>query len=402
MSAPPVSLSRLTDPELHAEGGAHALWLWMREHAPVHWTPGGELPGFWSLTRYDDVRAAYRDPRTFSSAHGVLLRPLKYGEDPGGGLTLALTDPPRHRQLRGLMRDRFTERAARSLEPFICETVGALLARAIELGECDFAHDVAARLTLYVIAHVMGAPGSDHEALYLWTHEAFEAGKPLATHLKIMQYFIELMDRRETAPGDDLVSDLVHGETDGEPLSEEELLLNFENLVGAAENAGLSMAGGMLAFLEHPEQWQRLHEEPSLLPSAVEEVLRWTSSATHSMRTVRKPTVFGDQRLRQGDRVVLWLPSANRDARAFPDAERFDVGRRPNRHLALGIGEHFCIGNALARTQMSVLFSQLLAGVRVEQIGASTRLRSIVVSGPAELPVRMRANGALGARGGRA
>ena len=135
MTAPPVALCQLIDPEFHASGGAHGLWRWMREHAPVHWAPPGDLPGFWSLTRYDDVRTVYCQPQSFSSARGVLLRPRKHGEDPGGGLTLALTDPPRHRQLRSLMADHFNDRAARSLEAFIRGAVRTLIDRALARGE---------------------------------------------------------------------------------------------------------------------------------------------------------------------------------------------------------------------------------------------------------------------------
>ncbi|MFF3504308.1 cytochrome P450 [Streptomyces sp. NPDC003247] len=390
MTVSPVSPARLTDPELHAGGDPHALWRWMREHEPVHWHAPDDLPGFWSLTRYEDVSTVYRDPRAFSSAHGVLLRPTAQGADPGGGLTLALTDPPRHQQLRRLVARWFSERSARQWEEAVRRAVRAVLARAIERGESDAVHDISARLTLHLIAGLMGVPEGDREDLFRWTNEAFEAGTSLVAHHETMLYFLDLMDLRTAEPADDLVSALVHGSVDGEPLTAEEVLLNCENLVGASENARLSIAGGFLAFLEHPDQWQRLRDDRRLLPTAVEEVLRWTSSATHSMRTATAARDLGGRRIEAGDRVVLWVPSANRDEAVFPHADRFDIARRPNRHLALGTGEHVCIGNVMARAQMRVLFTELLDTVRgFEQCGPYVPVRSIAVNGPEHLPIRL-------------
>jgi cytochrome P450 len=386
MTAPAVT--SLVDPDLHATGDPHAMWQWMREHSPVTWHPPTDLPAFWSLTRYDDIRAAYRDPKTFSSARGVLLRPTEFGDDPAGGMTLALTDPPRHKQLRGIVADWFTARSVRWLEDAMQTAVRSVLARAASMGEFDFVHDVAGRLSIYIIGHIMGVPEEDHERVFQWTNEAFEAHVSLAAHQDLMRYFIDLMYQRMTAPTDDLVSSLVGGTIDGELLTEEEILLNCENLVGATENGRLALAGGMQAFLEYPGEWQRLQADRSLLASAGEEILRWTSSATHSMRSVTAPVVVGGQSIAAGEWVVLWVPSANRDASVFVDPYRFDVGRTPNRHLALGGGEHFCLGSTLARAQLRLLFSSLLDFGRFELAGDAVRVRSLAVGGPAVLPMR--------------
>lgn len=395
MTAPTVDLTSLVDPELHATGDPYPLWRWMREHAPVHWHPPAELPGFWSLTRYDDIRAVYRDPGRFSSAHGVLLRPLKHGTDPGGGQTLALTDPPRHKKLRSLIADWFSARAVRSLEAPMRVMVRRLLAEAIDRGECDFVHDIAARLSHNVICDIMGVPADDQDLLFLWTNEAFDSPDPAAralAHQQVMQYFRDLMYQRMLEPTDDLVSRLVTGTVDGELLTEKEIFLNCENLMGATENGRLSLIGGMLAFLDHPDQWARLRTDPGLLPTAVEEILRWTSSATHSMRTATEPVEIRGRRVEAGDRVVLWVPSANRDEDVFSDPDRFDIARSPNRHLALGGGEHFCIGSILARTELKVLYSELLdmAGA-IDKNGPVVRVHSIAVSGPESLPIRISA-----------
>lgn len=392
MNAPTVDPTDLADPELYTTGDPHALWRWMREHSPVHRHPETELPEFWSLTRYHDIREVYRDPATFSSARGVLLRPKKYGDDPGGGLTLALTDPPRHKQLRALVADWFTQRHARGFEAPIRASVRATLDKAVEGGSCDFVHDIAGRLSIYVICALLGVPEADHEDIFTWTDEAYAAHRSLATQHQLMEYFGELMYQRMEEPADDLVSALANGVPDDELLTEQEILLNCENLIGATENGRLAIAGGMLAFLRHPDQWERLRADRGLLASAIEEILRWTSSATHSMRSATRDTEIGGQRISAGDRVVLWVPSANRDEEIFADPFRFDIARTPNRHLALGIGEHFCLGATMARTQMRVLLTELLDSVgRMELCGQVESVGSIAVGGPQTLPMRIEA-----------
>ncbi|MEV7027682.1 cytochrome P450 [Kitasatospora sp. NPDC093558] len=387
MTTTAVSPALLTDPDLHAHGDPHAVWQWMRAHSPVHRHEAADLPAFWSLTRHEDIRSVYRDAAAFSSARGVLLR---CGDDPGGGMTLALTDAPRHKQLRGLMADWFNTRAVRGLEGYIRTATRSVLGRALDLGSCDFADDVAGRLSLSVICHILGIPERDHEDLYRWTNEEFEAHTSLVSHPMLVEYFMELLYRRMEEPADDLVSALVNGTVDGELLTEEEAVLNCENLIGATENGRLALIGGMQAFLEHPDQWQRLTADRALMPGAIEEVLRWTSSATHSMRVATRCVEIRGTRVEAGDRVVLWLPSANRDEDLFTAAHRFDVTRSPNRHIALAAGEHFCIGSTLARAEMRILFTELMDTVgRIEQSGPARRLKSIEVNGPQTLPVRL-------------
>ncbi|MEV5957067.1 cytochrome P450 [Streptomyces sp. NPDC051987] len=388
--APPPLLDRLADPALHAEGDPHALWRWLRAFSPVHRHEAGELPAFWSLTRYDDIRAVYRDPGTFSSARGVLLRPARLGDDPGGGLTLALSDPPRHKELRALMADWFSTRAVRGLEDTIRRAARTAVRRGLDQGVFDFV-DLAGRFSHSVISGILGIPERDHEDLYRWTEEAFAAHTSLAAHPQLMDYFMELLYARMAEPADDLVSALVNGTVHGDLLTEHEILLNCENLIGATENGRLALIGGLLAFLEHPDQWRRLDEDRALLPGAVEEIVRWTSSATHSMRTATRPCTVRGQRVEAGDRVVLWLPSANRDEDVFDDPYRFDIARRPNRHIALASGEHFCIGSTLARAEMRALFTELLdSTTAIERAGSVTRVLSNAVNGPATLPVRLR------------
>jgi cytochrome P450 len=360
----------------------------------VRWHPPTDLPGFWILTRYDNVRAAYRDPATFSSAQGILLRPEEHGTDPGGGRTLALTDPPRHRQLRALVDDWFVVRSVRILEVEIRDVASQVVSHALERGTCDFVTEIAARIPLYVICKMMGVPRDDWERIFALTNQAFGGADALTrriAHLDILQYFEDLTAARAKSPADDLVSALVVAEIDGTRLTPDEILLNCDNLlVGGTENTRIAAAGGMLAFLEHPAEWHAISEEPALLPSAVEEVLRWTSTATHILRTATRPIVIRDRQIAAGDRVTLWNPSANRDESVFADPDHFDVRRRPNRHLALGSGEHFCLGSTLARTELRLLYSELLRHAQdVKLDGSPVRLSSIVVNGLERLPVRL-------------
>jgi cytochrome P450 len=382
----------LVDPDLYAHGDPFALWRWLRANDPVCWHEPTELPGFWALTKYDDIRAVYKDPDTFSSAGGILLRPAVLGADPGGGRTLALTDPPRHRQLRALVDGAFAVRSVRALEADMREVASDVVSRAVERGGCDFVTDIAARVPLFVICRLMGVPKVDWEPIFGLTSRAFGAGDALdrrLAHLEILGYFEDLQRSRARDPQDDLVSVLATATIDGSPLTQDEIILNCDNLlVGGTENTRIAASGGMLALLEHPAEWAALRSDPALLPSAVEEVLRWTSSATHIMRTAVRPVEIRGRRIEAGDAVTLWNPSANRDEDVFDEPDRFDVRRQPNRHLALGFGEHYCVGVALARAELRLLYDELLRrNVRIELDGEPVRLSSIVVNGLERLPV---------------
>jgi cytochrome P450 len=384
----------LVDPGLYSDGDPFVQWRWLRANEPVYRHPRTDYPSFWALTRYEDIKAAFRDTATFSSAQGILLRPAGHGADPGGGRTLALTDPPRHRQLRGLVDEWFTVRSVRAIEAMMREVAGTVLDLAVEQEHCDFVEDIAARIPLYMICSMMGVPESDWELLFTLSRQAFGAADPMTrrlAHLKIMEYFEDLTVVKAASPADDLVSVLVTGEIEGERISQEEILLNCDNLfVGGTENTRIAAAGGMLAFLEQPDQWRLLVEDPALLPTGVEEVLRWTSTATHLMRTAMRPVEIHGRYISPGDLVTLWLPSANRDDEVFADPDRFDVTRRPNRHLALGSGEHFCLGSMLARIEIRFLYQELIdRSIVIEPDGAPGRLGSIVVNGLEHLPVRL-------------
>jgi len=237
-------------------------------------------------------------------------------------------------------------------------------------------------------------PRSDWESLFSLTNDAFGADDPAerrGAHLDILQYFDDIASARAKSPADDLVSVLATAKIDGRKLTAEEVLLNCDNLlIGGTENTRIAAAGGMLAFIQHPDQWQALSAKPELLHDAVEEVLRWTSSATHIMRTATAPVTIRGRRIEEGDRVTLWNPSANRDKDVFEDPDCFSVCRKPNRHIALGTGEHFCLGGTLGRAELRVLYEELLRSTeRLELEGPPVMLSSIIVNGPERLPVRL-------------
>jgi cytochrome P450 len=386
----------LVDPELYSSGDPYAVWRWLRHNDPVRWNPPAELPGFWILTRYEDVRMVYRDPATFSSAGGILLRPETHGSDPGGGRTLALTDPPRHKQLRARVDEWFKLRAVRLLDAEMRDVARGVIVCSLEQGACDFVSEIAARIPLYVICKMMGVAKDNWEHIFTLTNHAFGGADALTrriAHLEILEYFEELLDSRAKSPADDLVSALIATEIDGVKLSRDDILLNCDNLlVGGTENTRIAGAGGMLAFIQHPDQWQALADDRELMPTAVEEVLRWTSTATHIMRTATSPVEIRGRKIEAGERVTLWNPAANRDESVFTDPDCFDVRRQPNRHLALGAGEHFCLGGALARAELRLLYEELLNNTeRIELAGEPVRLSSIVVNGLDRLPVHLAA-----------
>lgn len=385
----------LVDPALYSDGDPHAVWRWLRASDPVRWHPPGEFPGFWVLTKYEDIRAVYRDPATFSSAGGILLRPSKDGDDPGGARTMALTDPPRHRQLRALVDDWFTVRAVRRFEEELRAVAQQVVTEAIARERVDFVREIAARMPLYVICQMMGVAKSDWSYIFELTSQAFSATDTEArrdAHVNVILYFTDLADARAVKPEDDLVSVLARAEVAGERLTPDELVLYCDNLlVGGTESTRITAAGGMMAFIENSDQWGALAADPeTMMPTAIEEVLRWTSTATHLVRTATTPVVIRDRQIAAGERVTLWNPSANRDEDVFTDPDRFDIRRQPNRHLALGAGEHFCLGSTLARAELRLLYAELLRQTEaVELDGTPVRLGSIVLNGFESIPVRL-------------
>ncbi|MEU6351665.1 cytochrome P450 [Streptomyces sp. NPDC047072] len=388
---------RLVDGRTYRQGNPFELWRRMRRAAPVLWHEPGDFPGFWSLTRHDEIKEVLRDAEAFSSSSGILLRPLSQGEDPGGNRTLALSDPPRHHALRSAVAGWFAPRNLRLLRSELDASARRIVEAAVDRGRFDFVTEVAAQLPVEVVCAFLGIPDADRPLIVEWSTDAFcaaTAEERTLAHLEILDYFGALAERRRAEPGEDLVSVLAGVRHEGAPLPLDEVVLNCDNLlVGGTENVRLAMSGGMLALLDHPDQWELLRrnfDDTGLVESAIDEILRWTSSATHIVRRATRDVTLGGERIGRGELVVCWLPAANRDPAHFPDPDRFDIRRSPNRHLALGAGPHYCVGTQLARLEIRAVLREFFARVdRALPDGPAERLESIVVNGLRSLPIRL-------------
>ncbi|MFK7974066.1 MAG: cytochrome P450 [Rickettsiaceae bacterium] len=378
----------LLEPSFHQGHDKYKLWEYMRENCPIYKHCHDDFPTFYSITRYEDIKKVYQNHHLFSSKKGVLMRTLKQGEDPGSNLTLALTDPPKHRQLRNIAKSWFSASYVKSIESKVTEKIKSMLLAASSDGGCDFTQDITSPLTLSITCSILGVPESEHLNVLKWCHDAFTNGVSLINNKDFMIFMGEFMEYKRLHPENDLASAIIHGFIDDRNLTEREILLNFENLIGATENASLSLSSGILALIQNEESMVLLKKERELIPLAIEEMLRWASSASHSMRTVTEDTVFGGVKFEVGSKVVLWLPSANRDPEIFDQPFFFNICRMPNNHIALGYGEHFCIGNILGKMQARVLLNEMLdSNIKLSLESEPSFLSSIYVNGPEYFPV---------------
>jgi cytochrome P450 len=394
----------LSSPDTFAHGIPHETFRRMRETAPVAWHPdsvhGG---GFWAVTRYDDVWRVSLDPKTFSSARGsALIQPFTEEELVPQREIMLNMDPPRHTKYRRLVNMGFSPKVLNRAETHIRERARAIVDEVAGRGRCDFVTDVAAELPLQVIVEMLGVPQEDRHQFFEWSNTMIGANDPeyasapevgQMAMMQLFAYANELATDRRRQPREDLTSLLLEAEVDGERLTESEYD-SFVMLLAVAGNETTRnlISGGMLALIQHPEQRQRLLADPALVPTAVEELLRWVSPIIAFRRTAQRDVELGGQQVREGDRVVIWYASANRDEAKFPAADRFDVGRQPNDHLAFGIGPHFCLGSHLARLEIRIMFEELLRRLPdIELDGQVERLRSDFVSGIKHMPVRFTA-----------
>ncbi|WP_338865711.1 cytochrome P450 [Myxococcus stipitatus] len=373
----------------------------MRRDAPVyfHGEPDGG-PGFWAITRHEDIIAISRDPAGFSSFRGGTSIEDYSPEDLSLIRFMMLNmDPPQHVKYRRLVSAGFTPVAINYLEPRIRAVTQEIIDKVVHEREFDFVTRVAAELPLQVIAELVGIPHEERHLLFGWSNRlidyddsgrarSFDDAKMAA--MEMWQYANELAARNKGREGKDLVSVLMQAEVDGERLSEAEFDAFFLLLIVAGNETTRNLiSGGMLALMEHPEELERLRANPALLPTAVEEMLRWVSPVVCFRRTVTRDTVLRGQQLREGDKVVLFYPSANRDEAVFENPNRFDISRFPNEHIAFGIGQHYCLGASLARLEIRVMFEQLLKRLDgLELAGLVERRRSKLVNAIRAMPVR--------------
>jgi cytochrome P450 len=408
----PLDLLDVISAKFYGERGyPHEAWTRLRRESPVHWLhPEGYRP-FWAVTKHADITEVSTQPDKFKSAGRFILFP----EDPRGGATmeedpplrmLVNMDPPEHRAYRKLVSGWFTPRAINRLEQRLEDITREIfdeLARDGATYECDFVTDIAARQPLRMITEILGIP-RDHEDFVLRvTNEnfgiedpEFQRGQTPEEQLGFLQeafaYLAEITDDRRKNPRDDLSTVLANATIDGQPVPQFELFsLYFLVMVAGHDTTRNAISGGLATFLEHPEQLERLRRDPSLVDTAVDEVVRWTTPVNHFVRTAAVDYELRGKQIKKGDSVALFYASANRDEEVFDDPFVFRIDRDPNPHLGFGVGEHFCLGAHLARLDLRVFWRQFAERLQsVELAGPIERLQASFVGGPKHLPIRYR------------
>jgi|TARA_B100000519_G_C14220778_1_gene427425 cholest-4-en-3-one 26-monooxygenase len=405
MNAQPLTLTNLdiTDTDLYVHHGyPWAAWDLLRQEAPVFWYERPHHEPFWAITKHEDIRFISRSPELFSNTQllrmsdtesihmgqrGRVRAANRFGGSPEDPPDFIFLDPPEHRQHRSLVSKHFTPRMMRSLEDHFghmaenyvshfAEVLSQGLAEKGRDGEVDVVHELSAKLPVAAICEMAGVPESDWDKIFHWTETLVGAADPeyqlpgenreqtlRRSGDEWRRYNEQLIARRKSEGlDDDLLSSLLKAEVDGHQLSAREISAYFTILLAAGnETTRNSITGGIKALIDHPDQLKLLAANPELVPSAVEEILRWTSIVIQFQRTAMEDVVIRDQQIRKGESVVMWYPSANRDEDVFPEPYRFDITRDPNDHFAFGgYGEHFCLGANLARWEMRAIFHALL------------------------------------------
>jgi cytochrome P450 len=392
----------LTDLDVFADGFPHDVFAVHREEAPVYWheptahTPDGV--GFWSVATHAETLEVLRDADTYSSEHGGTI----LADSPASGLVINMMDDPRHNRIRRLVNKGLTPRMVALLADDLARRTRLLVAR-IEPGvPVDFLAAVAGELPMQTICSMLGVPEADRHELFgyiehLFDHREGREGEQVAAQRAMYGYGTALITEKRERPTEDMLSLVVHAElADVDPprLTPVELQMFFNLLFAAgAETTRNAIAGGLLALAENPAQFAALRADPEyLMGTAVEEIMRWTSPSPSKRRTATRDAVLGGRRIAAGDKVLVWEGSANRDARAFPEPDRFDVSRDPNPHLAFGHSVHACLGAPLARLEGRIALTDLLG--RVERFEPATAepwepRKALSVHGPSRLPLRV-------------
>lgn len=396
----PVSAAAqsLADPVLYTGSEFRSIWARMRVTDHLEWTQVNERDGFWSVVKYHDADQVLRDTRTFTSERGTLLNILGR-EDPAGGRQIAATDPPRHTVMRARLQKALAIRATEQQQELITRLVREVIDPLADGGPFDFAEAMLA-LPVAVGGESMGLPRADWPRLARLLNSSIAAEDPeyrteggaQATldqaHRELFAYFQDIYHQRRGHLGDDLVSVLITTEVDGRTMSPGEVMSNcYSVLLGAVVTTPHSPNYMMTEHIGDGllQEWAA---DLSVTPTAVEEGLRMGSPVSHFMRYAVRDTEVRGTKIKAGQAVVVWLGAANRDAEVFPDAETFDLRRKPNKHLAFGIGPHYCVGHAVARVTLRILFSELLSRFSdFAPAGEPVRLHSNFISGYKHLPI---------------
>lgn len=390
----------LLSPASFAHGHPHEQYDWLRENAPVYWHDEPDGQGFYALTRHADSYAVSRDTATFSSwAGGIMIADALAPEQLEGARKMMLyMDPPEHTRYRALVNRAFTPRAAARWTQRIERLAQEIVAAVAERGECDLVGDLAGELPSYVIAELMGIPREDGRRLYELTElmHTTDPGVPVEARIsapfEMLMYAGGVAQRKAGEPGDDLATILVNAEVDGHRLSVEEFGWFFLLLVNAGGDTTRNLvAGAVEALFAHPDQRARLEADlDAVLPSAVEELLRYVSPVVYMRRTATRDTQIGGQAIPEGSKVVMYYGAANRDPQVFAAPHRLDLGRTPNPHIAFGAGgAHFCLGAHFARIEAAAMLRAILTGLPdLAPVGDPDPLPSNFIAGPRHRQVR--------------
>ncbi len=392
----------LLSPACFAAGHPLKQYEWLRNNAPVYWHEEPNGPGFWAVTRYDDVYHVDRSFQTFSSEPTIMIQdPLSEQQGAFGSYKMMLMmDPPQHTAFRKLIRNEFTVPVSADRTTRMNVLARQIVDEVIERGDCDFAEQIAGEMPSYVIAELMGLPLDDGRELYKLTeiiHTSPEAQAPGAGAAAVMQMFDYgrgvIADKR-AHPKCDLATKLLEAEVDGKRLDDIEFLLFFLLLIDAGGDTTRNLlSAGLIALLENRDQLSWLKVDlPNRLAPAREELLRYTTPVIYMRRTAKHDTELAGRKIKERDKVVMYFGSANRDPAKFHLPDKLDLSRRPNDHIAFGTGPHGCLGQHIARIEIDAVLQEVLTRLEgLEIVGAPQWLPSNFISGPKHLPVRFRA-----------
>lgn len=383
----------------------HDWFKLLRSESPVHRHEGAaDQEDFWAITRHDDLKRISKNPQLFSSERRSCLVLDPPPESlPQLQLIMLNMDPPKHLQYRAIVNKAFTPRMVKRIVPAVRRTVDEIIDGVCEKGECEFVDEVAAPLPMAVICEMMGIPKQERRAIYDLANEMIAYDDPelgggtdqasaerrLAASTEMFMYAGKLAERVRANPGDDLGTALLHAEVDGRRLSELEFNSFFLLLaVAGNETTRTVTANGMIDLIRHPEQRDRLLKDPTLLASAIEEMLRFNPAVHAFRRTATQDTDIRGVPIRENDKILMWYPAVNRDEEVFAKPDAFDIGRHPNEHLSFGVGEHFCLGANLARMELQLVFEALMRRMPdIELTAKPRRLRSNFINGVKEMRV---------------
>jgi cytochrome P450 len=387
-----LNVPDLSSPGTYLPDPPHDLWRRLREMGELYWQHRPDAPGFYSAVRYDHADRVLRDAETYSSEWGMTLDSAIGRPDPAAGLMIELTDPPRHQRLRRIVSHAFGRRSVDELEANLRTRVSRWAAAAAAATTTDFVSAIAARVPAAAAGILLGIPEDDWQRVARVASRAIcgdraehdepgdLAARRQATNVaneQLLAYFVDLVDGGDGKLSDGLILRLMNAELDGTKLTGDEVILNCLNLViGGNETTKNAAAAGMVLFAQHPDKWKWLRRNPDRVGAAVEEVLRYATPPLHLVRTVTRDTTLGSRELAPGDLVCVWLPSANRDADVFGQPDAFVIDREPNPHLAFTSGRHFCLGAALARLELRLVFEELLDRVAEMHILAPPQRRA--------------------------